>query len=332
MSLNSDNRPSRRPEVDDSYWSALFEQEASLPVSAPKDVNEANWTVLGEQADGRFRWADGGQPQAEDPWDLAREMFESDQKVQLLVTGHNKGGLLVQWKGIQGFVPASQLVDLPQFHVERERVRALESWQDKTLTLKIIEVNRATNRLILSERAAQVKAEQRENLLSYLNIGDQIEGEVTNLTNFGVFVDLGGVEGLIHISELSWSRVLHPSAIVEPGDRVGVVVLNVDRRNQRVALSLKRMKKDPWRTAEQRYYPGQLVEGVVTNIVNYGAFVLLEEELEGLIHISELAEGSFLHPRNVVQSGIRVKARVLTVDASSKRLALSLRGMPNGSS
>ncbi|MCA9965644.1 MAG: S1 RNA-binding domain-containing protein, partial [Anaerolineales bacterium] len=161
---------------------------------------------------------------------------------------------------------------------------------------------------------------------------DQIEGEVTNLTNFGVFVDLGGVEGLIHISELSWSRVLHPSDILEPGNTVSVVVLNVDRRNQRVALSLKRTKKDPWRTAEQRYYAGQLVEGVVSNIVNYGAFVLLEEELEGLIHISELAEGSFLHPRNVVQSGMKVTARVLTVDAASKRLALSLRGLANGAS
>ena len=110
------------------------------------------------------------------------------------------------------------------------------------------------------------------------------------------------------------------------------MVLNVDRRNQRVALSLKRTKKDPWRTAEQRYYAGQLVEGVVSNIVNYGAFVLLEEELEGLIHISELAEGSFLHPRNVVQSGMKVTARVLTVDAASKRLALSLRGLANGAS
>lgn len=332
MSSQPNNRPARRPEADDSYWAALFEQEESLrPLPSP-DSSETNWNALSERLDGRFRWADGGQPQVEDPWELARTMFESDQKLQLPVTGHNKGGLLVQWKGIQGFVPASQLVDLPQFHVERERVRALQDWQDKTLTLKIIEVNRATNRLILSERAAQVKAEERENLLSYLKIGDQIEGEVTNLTNFGVFVDLGGVEGLIHISELSWSRVLHPSDIVEPGDVVAVVVLNVDRRNQRVALSLKRTKKDPWRTAEQRYYPGQLVEGVVSNIVNYGAFVLLEEELEGLIHISELAEGSFLHPRNVVQAGMKVTARVLTVDAASKRLALSLRGLTNGAS
>lgn len=327
MSSNPNQRPPYQPDADDSYWSALFRQEDSLVSPPPTEREERDWTPLGNQLDGRFRWADGGRPQAEDPWQLAQGIFDNDESLKLTVTGFNKGGLLVHWKGVQGFVPASQLVNFPQFHVERERVRALQQWQDKTLSLKIIEVNRATNRLILSERAAQVKAEERENLLSYLKAGDQINGQVTNLTNFGVFVDLGGVEGLIHISELSWSRVLHPSDILEPGQEVNVTVLNIDRRNQRIALSLKRLKKDPWRTAEERYRPGQLVEGSVTNIVNYGAFVLLEEELEGLIHISELAEGSFLHPRNVVRSGMQVVARVLTVDSANKRLALSLRGV-----
>lgn len=329
LDSNKDNSP-RRQETDDSYWSALFEQEEALAPSNLPNAEEDTWSTIGNRLDGRFRWSDGGRPEVEDPWQLAQEMFDTDQKFHLLVTGYNKGGLLVQWKGIQGFVPASQLVELPQFHVERERVRALKDWQDKTLTLKIIEVNRATNRLILSERAAQVRAEERQNLLAYIHIGDRLEGSVTNLTNFGVFVDLGGVEGLIHISELSWSRVLHPSDIVQPGDTLKVLVLNIDRHNQRVALSRKQLKNDPWRTAETRYRPGQLVKGEVSNIVSFGAFVLLEEELEGLIHISELAEGSFLHPRNVVELGMSVVARILTVDSANKRLALSLRGVGNG--
>ncbi|HSO28192.1 MAG TPA: S1 RNA-binding domain-containing protein, partial [Anaerolineales bacterium] len=142
------------------------------------------------------------------------------------------------------------------------------------------------------------------------------------------FVDLGGVEGLIHISELSWSRVPHPSKIVKPDQKVEVLVLGVDQENERVALSLKQLYPDPWKTVESRYQVGQLVEGVINNIVNYGAFVLLEPELEGLIHISELAEGSFLHPRNVVDIGDKVTARVLQVDGRAKRLALSLRGVP----
>jgi small subunit ribosomal protein S1 len=244
------------------------------------------------------------------------------------VTGYNKGGLLVQWLGLPGFVPASQLVNFPQFHVATQRIQVLKETVNKVLTLRIIEVNRSANRLILSERAAQVQAVQRLNILQSINPGDILQGVVTNLTDFGAFVDLGGVEGLIHISELSWSRVLHPSKIVRPNDSIKVLVLGVDQANERVALSLKQLRSDPWQTAEQRYKPGQVVSGVVSNILNYGAFVLLEPELEGLVHISELAEGSFLHPRNVVALGDNVVARVLQVDSRAKRLALSLRGVP----
>ena len=167
---------------------------------------------------------------------------------------------------------------------------------------------------------------QREFVLASIQPGDIVTGTVTNLTDFGAFIDLGGVEGLIHISELSWSRVIHPSKILSPNEEVKVLVLDIDQEKERVALSLKQMNRDPWDTAEERYYQGQIVEGTISNIVNYGAFVLLERELEGLIHISELAEGDFLHPRNVVTMGEHVTAKVLYVDAKSKRLALTLRG------
>ncbi len=308
---------------DDAYWDALFRQEEAGFLTTPP-ADDA-WAPLSDRVDGRFRWSDAGQSDAQSPWQLAHEIMESDQILQLRVIGYNKGGLLVRWHDIQGFVPASQLVDFPQFHVERERIQALSQWQDRVLKLKVIEVNDASNRLILSERAAQVRAEDRDTLFSELEQGAVVSGYVTNLTDFGAFVDLGGVEGLIHISELSWSRVVHPSDIVKPGDHIDVLVLNVDRHSERIALSMKRLKHDPWSTAEERYRPGQMVTGVVSNVASFGAFVWLEEELEGLIHISELAEGSFLHPRNVVRKGDRVTARVLHVDSRKKRLALSMR-------
>lgn len=262
-----------------------------------------------------------------DPWQLAHEYMANDRTLQLKVIGHNKGGLLVAWNGIQGFVPASQLIDFPQFHVTRERLHSLSEWQDRVLQLKIIEVNQNNSRLIFSERATLVAAEQRETLLGDVRVGQQREGKVTNLTDFGAFIDLGGVEGLVHISEISWSRVVHPSAVLRPGQSVRVTVLSVDPTAARVALSIKRLHPDPWLAAEERYRPGQRVRGVIGAITTYGAFVILEEELEGLVHISELAEGMFMHPRDVVSSGEEVVARVLSVDGRKKRIALSLRGV-----
>jgi small subunit ribosomal protein S1 len=148
---------------------------------------------------------------------------------------------------------------------------------------------------------------------------------VTNLTTFGAFVDLGGVEGLIHISELSWDRVRHPNDVLHPGQEIQVHVLGVNPGEKRIALSLKRLRPDPWLDVAQRYQVGSVVEGIVTNVVSFGAFVRVEEGLEGLIHISELAEGNFLHPRNVVHEGDRVRVRVLRVDSANHRLGLSLR-------
>lgn len=315
-------------EMDDSYWAALFTQEETV---SPVEENGLHPAVTEELATSVYTWSRNGAAAhtSTDPWTLAQKALDDDEVLELEVTGHNKGGLLVQWNGLQGFVPASQLVDLPQFHIPRERLRALSNWHGRTLSLKVIEVNRANNRLILSERAANVEADQRMALLRRVRVGEQLQGTVTNLTDFGAFVDLGGVEGLIHISEISWSRVIHPSHILKPDQKVTVRVLTVDRQKERIALTLKRLKPDPWENVEKRYQAGQIVEGVVGNIVTYGAFVILEDELEGLVHISELAEGSFLHPRDVVQQGDKVVAKVLHVDSRNKRLSLTLRGVKN---
>jgi small subunit ribosomal protein S1 len=329
MSLSTPPDKNFSRPLDDSYWTSLFEKEEvnPLPAGEPTADHTTDWPqpekppMLDSRGPGEELTSDD----YAGPWLTAQETLEADQALQLTIIGCNKGGLLVYWNGLQGFVPASQLVDFPQFHYETERLQALRKWIGQRLELKIIEVNRFTNRLILSERAALVEASQRERLLRRISPGDQLAGHVTNLTDFGAFVDLGGVEGLIHISELSWSRVTHPLDIVKPGQAVTVLVLSLDPPSGRVALSLKQLRPDPWQDVESRYQLGQLVEGTVSNVVHFGVFVQLEEELEGLIHISELAEGTFLHPRNVVQNGDRVVAQVLNVDGPAKRLALRLR-------
>lgn len=313
------------PTTDESFWAALFTQEganAPLP-AAPEEPSPPDL----EGMDNDSPLLAARELTREEAWDSAWELFDADETLETAVTGFNKGGLLVNWHGLQGFVPASQLVDFPPTRQEAARIRALQQWQKKVLRLKIIEIDDEQNRLILSERAALVKADEREKVFRNTAPGKRVQGEVTNLTDFGAFVDLGGVEGLIHISELSWSRVTNPGDVVHPGQKVMVKVLSVDPGNGRIALSLKRLKPDPWQTVDHRFQPGQVVEGVVSKVVNFGAFVQLEAELEGLIHISELAEGTFLHPRNVVQRGQKVRARVLYVDGDAKRLALSLRNV-----
>ncbi len=309
--------PDNSPRKDNSYWEALFAEDVDrhLPVEerTPIKTNPVEESPCFPTPS---------------PWQQAQDCLLNDEILHLQVIDYNKGGLIVRFNLLQGFVPASQLVNLPQFHIERQRRQALKEWVGAWLDLKIIELNPAANRLVFSERAAQVDAQDRDRLLRRVKPGDILHGMVTNLTDFGAFIELGGVEGLIHISELSWSRVTHPSQVLHPNEETAVIVLGVDRANGRIALSRKRLKPDPWHDLESRYYPGQIVQGVVNSIVSYGAFVQLEDELEGLIHISELAEGSFLHPRDVVQRDQQVRARVLHVDGAKKRLTLSLRAVP----
>lgn len=304
---------------DDAYWSALFlQEELKITPRLPEDDNLNSYPIINPNRQ---------QIETNDSWHTAREMMTADRSIPLRVCGYNKGGLLVSWKELQGFVPASQLVDFPLLHVARERLRVLASLQGKTLTLKIIEVNPGKNRLVLSERAAQVRASQRVDTLNRIRSGNIIRGRVTNLTDFGVFVDLGGIEGLVHVSELSWSRVTHPSHILQAGQDIEVLVLNVDHERERVALSYKRLKPDPWQTACERYNPGDIISGIVSNVASFGAFILLEEELEGLVHVSEMEDDTLIHPKNFLKIGHKVQARVLYVNGREKRLALSMRGL-----
>jgi small subunit ribosomal protein S1 len=246
------------------------------------------------------------------------------------VIGYNRGGLLVEARSLRGFVPVSHLLDLETQPPEKERQARLATYVGTRLCLKVIEHDCARGRLVLSQRAAQSGPGQRQKLLTRLQPGEVVSGVVTHITRFGVFVDLGGVEGLIHVSELSWGHVRHPQDVVSCGDQLRVRVLSVEREHCRVALSLKELLPDPWQQVARLHRVGDIVEGVVTNVVRFGAFVGLPEGLEGLVHISELGEGSLLHPRNAVQEGDRVRARIIHLDPAARRLGLSLRQVETG--
>jgi small subunit ribosomal protein S1 len=215
-------------------------------------------------------------------------------------------------------------VDFPGVVDPIEREDALKRRLDEELKLQVIEIDRPQARLILSERIAR-EAERGEGLFARIKAGDTLTGRVSNLRRFGAFVDLGGYEGLIHISELSWGRVNYPGDVVRPGDVVQVYVLDVDPAERKIQLSLKYLQSDPWRNVSHRFRAGETVEGEVTNVVSFGAFVRLDDGIEGLIHISELAEGTFLHPRNVLREGQRVDVKILSVEPANRRIGLSLR-------
>jgi len=307
---------------DEGYWQALLhqgEQGKAAPISAQADV----WAGVIMDVP---RQPPADEPVGvEDVWQEARRAMEQGEVLELPVVGCNRGGVLVAWNGLRGFVPASHLVNLLPSTDEAERHSELRCLIGSRLDLKIIELSEEDGRFVLSERASRLDESRRQDLLDNLCAGDICRGQVTNLCSFGAFVDLGGLEGLVHVSELSWGRVDHPSSVLDPGQSVEVYVLNVDRERRRVGLSIKRLQPDPWLSADERYDVGQIVEGVITHVVNFGAFARVEDGLEGLIHVSELAEGNFIHPRNVVQEGDIVRARILNVDGERRRMGLSMR-------
>jgi small subunit ribosomal protein S1 len=303
------------PELDESWWSAVLAEEE----------RQAQEIVHQTEPEPDRRNTHPGSPE---DWNWAKDLYEQDDVVELPIIGFNRGGLLVEAKGLRGFVPVSHLVAVEPSFTEEERHTTLEGMVDKKVALKVIEYDPDRGRLVFSERAALAGPGRRVELLTNLHPGDKVQGTVTNITRFGVFIDLGGIEGLIHVSELSWGRVRHPEDVIDCGEQLEVQVLSVDRDQDRVALSLKELLPDPWKDVEERYSVGQTVEGLITNVVKFGAFVGIEEGLEGLIHVSEMGDGNFLHPRNVVREGENVRVRIIHIDAEERRLGLSLRDVP----
>ncbi len=307
------------PVLDESWWAAVLEEEEQQVGDTEPEIEGGSDRRIINQGD-------------PEDWIWARELYQADEVIELPIVGFNRGGLLVEARSLRGFVPLSHLMNVQPDLEDDLRFQMLEDQVGKQMGLKVIEFDSERGRLVLSQRAALAGPGRRVELLTSLKPGDRVRGEVTNITRFGVFVDLGGVEGLIHVSELSWGRVGHPSDVVECGQEIEVQIISVDRDQDRVALSLKELLPDPWEKVDEKYSIEQIVEGVVTNVVKFGAFIGIEEGLEGLIHVSELGDGSFLHPRNVLHEGEQVRVRIIHIDASDRRLGLSLRDVPQTTS
>ncbi len=262
----------------------------------------------------------------EKSWRRLQQQFENGEVLQAKVINYNKGGLLVNLDGVRGFVPASQVSGIsrgPDAQKQSDMARLVGG----SLTLKIIEINRNRNRLILSERQAaqEVREARKDEIIENLKEGDVRTGTVTSITDFGAFVDIGGADGLVHLSELSWSRVKHPAEMLKIGDKTKVYVLNIDNDRKRIALSIKRTQEEPWSTISGRYQLGQLVDATITQLASFGAFARLEDGVEGLIHVSEMGDGRIQHPREAVAEGDTVPVRIIRIDPARKRIGLSMR-------
>ena len=275
--------------------------------------------------------------QAEAGWRHAEELLESGEIVEAPVVEFNRGGLIVDL-GVRGFMPISQIAELRRDELQAASggdpatadeltLQRLQAMVGRKLPVKVIELNRPRNRLIVSERAAmqERRGQRKQALLSELRPGEIRHGRVTSLANFGAFVDLGGADGLIHVSELSWTRVGHPSEVLQVGQEVDVAVIHVDPDTKKIALSLKQAQPDPWTQLISTISPGQIVPATITRLTKFGAFARLEGGVEGLIHISELADRHIANPGQVVQEGENVQVKVTSIDVARRRLSLSIR-------
>jgi small subunit ribosomal protein S1 len=263
-------------------------------------------------------------------WQRAEQYRQSQELYETRVAGYNKGGLIVRFGRLRGFVPQSQM--------SADRRRAISGdtpearWGamvNEPILVKVMEVDRARNRLILSERTAarETREKRKENLISQLTVGEIRTGRVVSLEDFGAFVDIGGAEGLVHLTEISWKHVTHPKDALKVGQEVKVEVISIDRENKRIGLSMKRQEPDPWDLVATTYVIGQLVKGTITKLTKFGAFAKLTDlpEIEGLIHISELSDKRVNHPREVVNEGEELTLRVVKMDVKNRRLGLSLK-------
>lgn len=297
------------PQSDEGWWSSVLSDEEASPATGKEPVfrqsNQPSLTMV--------------------DWKLVQSLYEQDEVVELPVQGFNRGGLLVQNGGIQGFVPLSHLVDMPVGISDDERRSVLASYLGRTLQLKVIECEPSQERVVLSERAALAGEGKRKLLFMTLKSGEIVKGTVTNVTEFGVFIDLGGVEGLIHVSELSWGRVQNPSDILKVNQEISAQVLQVSEENARVALSYKRLQPNPWEVLANTYKINDVAPATVTSIMKFGVFARLNEGIEGLIHISSidpLVDQSSLLKRFF--PGQNLTVRILHIDIERRRLGLGL--------
>jgi small subunit ribosomal protein S1 len=312
-----------------------YKSEGVIPsheLSIRKSVNPADEVEQGEEVDALVLTKEDSEGRLilskkrarfEKAWRRIEAAAESGEPVEGNVIEVVKGGLILDL-GVRGFLPAS-LVDI-------RRVHNLEEFTGQTLECKVIELNRSRNNVVLSRRAVleEERKEVREQILGRLEAGQVVEGKISNIVDFGAFVDLDGIDGLIHISELSWSHVNHPSEVVAIGDTVRIKVLDIDRDRQRISLGLKQTQEDPWQRVISSHRPGDVLEGEVTKVVAFGAFVEILPGVEGLVHISELADHHVESPSEVVEPGTTLNVKILEIDEERRRLSLSIKQVAEG--
>ncbi|HID51971.1 MAG TPA: 30S ribosomal protein S1 [Anaerolineae bacterium] len=262
-------------------------------------------------------------------WIDAEALMESGEIMEGEVIGYNKGGAIVPFGRLRGFIPASHLSELTRGLSDRQRQQKLAKLRGEKLPLKVIEVDRRRRRLVFSQRDAQKEWEEirKQELLESLHEGDILTGRISGLRDFGIFVDLGGADGLVHISELAWHRIDHPREVVKVGEEIEVYVLSIDKKEHRISLSRKRLLENPWSRVEEKYSQNELVEGKITRIVDYGAFAELEPGIEGLLHVSQLARVQVNDPHEVLNVGETHLLRVVSIDPKRQRIGLSLRAV-----
>lgn len=298
---------------DEDWWAALMSEEGvSYPV--PEHTEEASVEEPSKSA-----------KNDQNDWDYVRHLLEDDLVTECEAIASNRGGIMVKHEKFIGFVPVSHLLDEQPLKDEFKRNKLLKQYIGRSLRVKVIECEKKRGRIVLSERAAQSAPGERHRLLETLQPEDRIMGQITNITDFGIFIDLGGVEGLAHISELSWGRVNHPSELFSIGQEQEAMILAIEKDKGRVSLSIKRLLPNPWDSVLERYPRGKSFPVTVVQVVTYGAFVRLEEGLEGLIHISEmkLIEGDT--PTDILSPGEIVLAEIVTADIERQRLSLRLK-------
>ncbi|NIV11729.1 MAG: S1 RNA-binding domain-containing protein [Aliifodinibius sp.] len=300
-------------DLGEGWWASVMEEDSAG--TAPETNLQTS-----EDEDGN---TDYQKAEQEIDWNYVTDIYDEENVITGTVVDFNKGGLLICSEDLQGFVPVSHLDDVLTLD-EKDRMGKLEQYIGRELCLKVIECDQRRGRIVLSERAAQAEPGQRQKLLELLEAGKNVTGRVTNVTDFGVFVDLGGVEGLVHISELSWGRVTDPRQHAEINQNIDVLVLQVNREQCRVSLSVKRTKPNPWEDVTERYSKGKVLQAKITEIVNYGAFARLEDGLEGLIHISEMDCPENSLPKDLFDKDQEVNVEIVLVDAERQRMSLRL--------
>lgn len=266
------------------------------------------------------------QARQNEDWKRAEVLMNDEELVTGAPIDANRGGLIMPFGHLRGFIPASHVIDLPRGLKEEDRLNHLQQLMGKEISVKVIEVNRKRRRLVFSQLEAEQenRAARKEALLSELEEGGTRQGVVSGLCDFGAFVDLGGADGLIHISELAWFRVRHPSQVVAVGDKVDVYVLHLDDQGKRIGLSLKRLQPNPWSLVDDMYHIGQLVEGVISRVESFGAFISLEPGIEALLHVSQMSHNAEENPLRHLYEGQKLLMRIISIESEKQRLGLSL--------